>query len=442
MTNRNYLPKVKEQYEEFPYPHRDPANEMLDFLVPYMARLDAINHHCFDGKQDFKNFRILIAGGGTGDSLVAWAEQLRDIEGTSVVYLDMSVASMCVAKERANLRGLKNIEWINDSLLNVPNLGLGPFDFVECSGVLHHLEDPDAGLKALTSVLKPDGAMVIMVYATYGRTGVYLLQNLMREINGDKTASEKIGNTREVLKALPKSHWFHLSRQMSFAFDDVDSDAGLYDLLLHSQDKPFTIAQVHDWLERCGMKMAGEPGVCYAQLQYLPETFIEKGPLLDEIKKLPLKRQQAIAEGLSGKIIKHEFYAVKRNALDPGASINDTSLIPWAGIFSPVSLQQLIDEAKNRNDGFFVMIKNNPLTSVRVPAGKFMYPLLCAIDGQRTTQKIVDSIPGDKNDVLKEFKELFLSLNRSHALFLRHPHVTPFMSATDIQNRLTTTIYV
>ena len=33
------------------------------------------------------------------------------------------------------------------------------FDLIVCTGVLHHLADPDAGLRALRSVLKPDGVM-------------------------------------------------------------------------------------------------------------------------------------------------------------------------------------------------------------------------------------------------------------------------------------------
>ena len=56
------------------------------------------------------------------------------------------------------------------------------FDLIVCTGVLHHLADPDAGLRALRSVLKPDGAMYLMVYAPYGRTGVYMLQDYCRRL--------------------------------------------------------------------------------------------------------------------------------------------------------------------------------------------------------------------------------------------------------------------
>jgi hypothetical protein len=47
-------------------------------------------------------------------------------------------------------------------------------------GVLHHLPDPELGLKALRGVLEPDGAMHVMVYAAYGRGGIYMVQDYCR----------------------------------------------------------------------------------------------------------------------------------------------------------------------------------------------------------------------------------------------------------------------
>jgi len=315
----NYIPAVRQQYEEFPYPERNPEDEKKRLLLSYLSLMDAVNHHCFKGKQDFRNFRVLVAGGGTGDSLIAWAEQLRGKENSSVVYIDMSEISAGIARKRADIRKLDNITWINDSILNIPDLNLGQFDFIECSGVLHHLKDPDVGLSALASVLKSGGGMNLMVYAPYGRTGIYQVQNLMRLVNGDeKTSRKKIKNTKEILKALPQYHWFNASKLLGIAtYDDAENDAGIYDLFLHAQDRPFTILEVHNWLERCGLKMASEPGCCYNQLLYLPEQHIKDKNLLTMVQKYPLKIQQAISEALSVKLTKHEFYAVHKDAEEP-----------------------------------------------------------------------------------------------------------------------------
>ena len=137
------------------------------------SSLDCLNYFCFDGGRDFsKPFRVLIAGGGTGDCTIYLAEQLRNTPA-EVVYLDMSKASMSVAKARAKARKLNNIKWVHDSLLNLPESDLGKFDYISCTGVLHHLADPQAGLDALKSVLHPEGSIYLMVYAQHGRTSIY-----------------------------------------------------------------------------------------------------------------------------------------------------------------------------------------------------------------------------------------------------------------------------
>lgn len=71
------------------------------------------------------------------------------------------------------------------------------FDKVVCTGVLHHLPDPDEGLRALQDVLNPDGVMHLMVYAAYGRSGVYMLQEYCRRVGIEHTEEEiQFGNGR------------------------------------------------------------------------------------------------------------------------------------------------------------------------------------------------------------------------------------------------------
>ncbi len=70
---------------------------------------------------------------------------------------------MKIAKERTKLRKLDNITWVHDSILNLPTSRLGKFYFITRSGVLHHLENPQADLDALKSVLDPDGSIFLML---------------------------------------------------------------------------------------------------------------------------------------------------------------------------------------------------------------------------------------------------------------------------------------
>jgi len=133
VSDANYLSEVREQYEELPYPRRNPEEEKTRILEPTLNFLAIINHYCFRGKQDFNDFRVLAAGDGTGDSTIFLAEQLKE-KNAEIVYVDISMASMKVAQERARIRGLSNIKWIHGSILSLTEMGIGEFDYITCTG--------------------------------------------------------------------------------------------------------------------------------------------------------------------------------------------------------------------------------------------------------------------------------------------------------------------
>lgn len=145
--------RVRAQYERFPYPPRDPAEERVRIIGTWLDNLDnldILNHHCFRGERRFeRGFRALVAGGGTGDGSIFLAHQLRDTDA-EVVHLDVSGAAIDIARRRAAVNGYdRRIRFVQASLPDLPGLGFGTFDYVDCIGVLHHLAAPDAGLRAL-----------------------------------------------------------------------------------------------------------------------------------------------------------------------------------------------------------------------------------------------------------------------------------------------------
>jgi len=54
------------------------------------------------------------------------------------------------------------------------------FNYIDVSGVLHHLPDPPAALRQLKAVLDAKGGIGVMLYGKHGRTGVYGLQRMLR----------------------------------------------------------------------------------------------------------------------------------------------------------------------------------------------------------------------------------------------------------------------
>lgn len=444
----NYIPEVRAQYEELPYPHRRPKDEKHRLVTSFLGGMDAVNHHCFNGRADFNDFKVLVAGGGTGDSTIFWAEQLRGRGTAHVTQIDISDASLDIARQRAKVRGLDNITFINDSLLNLPDLDLGPFDFIDCSGVLHHLKDPDAGLKALQSVLKPEGAMYIMVYAMYGRRAIYEVQELMRLVNAGQVdnAKDAIGNTRKILQSLPAHHWYNISKQIGWHYGNFEDDAEILDMFLHVQDRAYTIDQIHDWAARCGLSMTSEPGSRYTQLHYLPETFVTDRDLLSRINSYPLPHQQAIAELMSTKIAQHECFLVNAGRDDTVADMMDGDMIPAPGTSPGPTFTKLADIAVQNGKEFTVTVEDSPSKPViAIPQGRYIPALLRLIDGKRDITHIIagvlaDPVWGDKPpqamDVYVEFTRLMTSLIRGHAAYLRAPSVAPYPTIASYEARV------
>lgn len=323
----DYLPAVKNQYEALPYPHRDPQDEYKLLRMPASANLFRANHVCFGGRKNLfaPDVRVLDAGGGTGDAAIFMAEQLRGT-GATVVHLDMSEASQAIAKERARLRGLA-VEFVHASLLDIPTLGLEPFDYIVCSGVLHHLSDPAAGLAALRSVMKPEAGLFVMLYATYGRAAVYQMQKLLRMINrADDSVDDQLRHTDTVLKRLAPPHWMNIAQMVMPMADLTESPASRYDLLLHSQDRAYTIEEIAEFAASQNLHIAGEPGVAgNAGLYDLSSYFNAEEMAGLKLHDLPRIRQWAIAELMFGHITKHELWLAP--AADTCADWNDPALV-------------------------------------------------------------------------------------------------------------------
>ncbi|HEB87246.1 MAG TPA: class I SAM-dependent methyltransferase [Gammaproteobacteria bacterium] len=303
MNSDEYLASVREQYENFPYPKRPPEDEKRTLFVTTTEHIGNISHYCFGGKRDLRDgARCLVAGGGTGDAALFLSEQLRNTNA-EVVYVDLSRASMGIAHERAEVRGLTNITWLQRSLLELPDMDIGTFDYINCCGVLHHLDDPVKGLNALSSVLKEEGAMGIMVYAQYGRTAIYQMQELMRLINtGENNLQQCIDNTHLTIAELPEDNWYRRDEARWKGDLEELGDIEAYDLFLHSQDRAYTVPQVYNWLDECHLNLVSFTGFTGHKLKYIAGTYVRNKKLQSLIDKTPIDQQQSIAELISGNI--------------------------------------------------------------------------------------------------------------------------------------------
>jgi ubiquinone/menaquinone biosynthesis C-methylase UbiE len=127
----------------------------------------------------FRGKRCLDAGCGGGRYSVAMAL----MGAASVAGIDLGEEGLRDARLRQQRLGLTQIEFEQASVLNLP-FPEDEFDFVCCSGVLHHTPGIERGLSELRRVLKPAGELYLLLYGAGGLfwPSVLLLRPLARLI--------------------------------------------------------------------------------------------------------------------------------------------------------------------------------------------------------------------------------------------------------------------
>jgi SAM-dependent methyltransferase len=305
--------KIRQQYEDYPYPRRRPEDERARLIATVGDSLPAINHYGFNGERGFgPDFRALVAGGGTGDAAIYLAEQLL-ATGGGVTYLDLSDRSSEIAKARAKVRGLGNITWLRGDLLDLDAMALPPFDYINCSGVLHHLKDPEQGLAVLSRQLKPKGAIYLMLYGRHGRAALYPMQKVLRLLTDqDADLRAKISTARRVIADLPATNAFR--RDLDAWRGEIDpdggGDAGLVDLLLHEQDRAYDVDEALAFSRSCGLHFVNFVGP--DKRNYEPERHLTDEAMLQRVSSTPREARWQVAELLYGRIAKHQFYLANR----------------------------------------------------------------------------------------------------------------------------------
>ncbi|MEO8152720.1 MAG: class I SAM-dependent methyltransferase [Rhizobacter sp.] len=116
--------------------------------------------HCLDGIE-FESKQVLEIGLGQG----ADAEQMIR-RGAIWSGLDLTPESVARVETRLALRQLPHQSVKQGSVLQIPHAS-HTFDIVVSHGVLHHVPDILVAQREICRVLKPDGELVVMLYAKW-----------------------------------------------------------------------------------------------------------------------------------------------------------------------------------------------------------------------------------------------------------------------------------
>ncbi len=149
---------VKDMYAQFPYPSPQGGRQK------YFELLNLLKFFSIEAAYSLEGKTVLDAGTGTGSRLIEAAAVLKR---THFVAVDVSEVALRIAKEAAAERGLRNIEFRLVDLTD-DSIGSERFDIVLSMGVIHHLSDPQRGLRNLVAQLCPAGIIFLYLYGGIG----------------------------------------------------------------------------------------------------------------------------------------------------------------------------------------------------------------------------------------------------------------------------------
>ncbi len=238
--------KVREQYEEHPYPRWRYTNKNLPSNFLFKLN-NEIKPNKIEYSNKFVNPNVLIAGCGTGKHITIAERYLN----ANILGVDLSLASLAYAKRKTEELGFKNIEFLHADILQLKNLNR-KFDVIECVGTLHHMKDPLTGLKVLLDLLEPHGFLKLGLYSEIARQHIVKAREFIKKKKFKNTIKD-IRNCRESIFNEKEDPLL----QKVFLSNDFYSTSSVRDLMFHVKEHRFTIPEISKMLKNLNLEFLG-----------------------------------------------------------------------------------------------------------------------------------------------------------------------------------------
>lgn len=227
--------RVQNQYEENPYPRWQDIgfNTASSYQQALVKNFSNLNLSHWQGKE---KLNVLVAGCGTGRQAIRLASYFNDL---NVVAIDLSGRALAYAQQQAKKYQIDNIQFIQADILEFSSFPM-LFDVIECSGVLHHMENPEQGLQSLTSLLADTGVMKIALYSETARQQIISFRELIAK-NKQQTGEDldqRLLRQALLMNQIP-GQWSDITKS-----NDFYSMSNCRDLIFHEQEHQFTPTKI------------------------------------------------------------------------------------------------------------------------------------------------------------------------------------------------------
>lgn len=375
---------VARQYDRWEYP--PPVTDLevwtknhWDWFDPYWAHRVLWPNRAYNPDLD-----ILIAGCGTFQAAV-FAFMNR---AAKVLAIDVSQSALNHHQYLKDRHGLDNLELRQLPIEDVATLGRD-FDLIVSTGVLHHMADPLAGMKALGGCLRADGALAVMLYAKYGRIGVDMLESAFRDL-GLAQDEASVQLVKEAVAVLPADH---PARPYLKNARDLMSDGALVDTFLHSRQRSYTVEECLDLVTSAGLAFQD----WFHKTPYYPHDFIAPATQFQSVlNQLPDVKLWSVMERLQPVNATHFFLACRpeRPKEDYAIDFSTVAALDYVPLLRTACLLSG-DEVH--------------LPGTKLKLNPAQLPFVQQVDGRRTIGEIVEGVArlGDVGPDHREFVERF-----------------------------------
>ncbi|MFM9913353.1 MAG: tetratricopeptide repeat protein [Methylophilaceae bacterium] len=242
LVNDSVSQLVQQQYEENPYPRwvKYAAQRAKTPLANYLHEM--FPRAGLNLTRDNTQIDYLVAGCGTGHQVIDVAQSFY---ASRIVAVDLSLKSLCYATRKTKELSITSIEYAQADIMELASTGW-TFDVIESVGVLHHMADPLAGWRVLTSMLRPGGFMKLGFYSETAR----------RNLNLRKEGISSTEDIRELRQALMLNA---TDKQYAdiIAMRDFYGASECRDLLFHVREHRFNLIQIKEILAELGLTLCG-----------------------------------------------------------------------------------------------------------------------------------------------------------------------------------------
>jgi ubiquinone/menaquinone biosynthesis C-methylase UbiE len=245
------LEKIRQQFDSAPYP-RTPLEQSpkTDYELLFIHNLATCYYLKYQKVINTEGKIILDAGCGTGYKSLVLAEANP---GAKIVGIDISEQSIELARQRLKFHGFDNAEFYVLPIENLPQLRY-EFDYINNDESLYLFPDITVPLKAMRSVLKPEGIIRSNLHSAFQRVHYFRAQSLfkMMGLMDDNPTDLEIELTGEIMQALKDQVFL---KSQTYNSEKIKEKEWVLMNYLFQGDKGYTIPELFAALRNSDLEL-------------------------------------------------------------------------------------------------------------------------------------------------------------------------------------------